>query len=265
MDSNRTEADVLPNYTMEMDSKARECTSDLPVDPRISRPVMIAIINRRVLDREVLTLALAATDSRFGSRTFADIGEWELSPDRNETSLILLTCDAGSTDQLSPGDELQALVDNHPDTPVVMMGEDEDPRHIAGILMRGVRGYIPTSVSLRVAVGAFGLAIAGGTFVPASALQISALEQPERPLSVYRILGLSDRQAAVAEAVALGKPNKIIAYEMRLCESTVKVHIRGIMRKMQARNRTEIAFKLHAAKNGSAPSRRSNSVRDRAA
>ncbi len=84
---------------------------------------------------------------------------------------------------------------------------------------------------------AFGLAIAGGTLVPASALQISALQQPERPLSVYRILALSDRQAAVAEVVALGKPNKIIAYEMRLCESTVKVHIRGIMRKMQARIR----------------------------
>jgi DNA-binding NarL/FixJ family response regulator len=62
------------------------------------------------------------------------------------------------------------------------------------------------------------------------------------------MLGLSERQAAVADAVALGKPNKIIAYELDLCESTVKVHIRTIMKKLQARNRTEIAFKLHAAK-----------------
>ncbi|MGL4962155.1 MAG: LuxR C-terminal-related transcriptional regulator [Inquilinus sp.] len=33
---------------------------------------------------------------------------------------------------------------------------------------------------------------------------------------------------------------------MNLCESTVKVHIRGIMKKLQARNRTEVAFKMHS-------------------
>jgi DNA-binding NarL/FixJ family response regulator len=51
-----------------------------------------------------------------------------------------------------------------------------------------------------------------------------------------------------AEAIALaragGKANKIIAYEMELCESTVKVHIRNIMKKLHASNRTEVAFKL---------------------
>ncbi len=43
----------------------------------------------------------------------------------------------------------------------------------------------------------------------------------------------------------MGKANKIIAFELNLCESTVKVHVRSIMRKLQARNRTEVAFKLH--------------------
>jgi DNA-binding NarL/FixJ family response regulator len=134
---------------------------------------------------------------------------------------------------------------------VVVLGEDEDPHHMAEILAQGARGYIPTSVGLSVAIGALHLAMAGGTFVPASALRNSGRERPDAPQSVHSMLGLSERQAAVAEAVALGKPNKIIAYEMNLCESTVKVHIRSIMKKMQARNRTEIAFKLHAAKSSS--------------
>jgi DNA-binding NarL/FixJ family response regulator len=64
------------------------------------------------------------------------------------------------------------------------------------------------------------------------------IENPEFQL-------LTARQAAVAEAVARGKANKIIAHDLNLRESTVKVHIRSIMKKLHARNRTEVAFKLH--------------------
>ena len=38
--------------------------------------------------------------------------------------------------------------------------------------------------------------------------------------------------------------NKIIAYELNMCESTVKVHIRNIMQKLKATNRTEAAYKV---------------------
>jgi DNA-binding NarL/FixJ family response regulator len=50
------------------------------------------------------------------------------------------------------------------------------------------------------------------------------------------------RQAAVVEALRRGKANKIIAYELKMRESTVKVHVRAIMKKLKARNRTEVAF-----------------------
>ena len=50
------------------------------------------------------------------------------------------------------------------------------------------------------------------------------------------------RQAAVVEAVRQGKANKIIAYELNMRESTVKVHVRNIMKKLKAGNRTEVAY-----------------------
>ncbi len=40
-----------------------------------------------------------------------------------------------------------------------------------------------------------------------------------------------------------GKANKIIAHELGMSESTVKVHVRNIMRKMGATNRTQAAYK----------------------
>ncbi|WP_249676338.1 response regulator transcription factor [Acidocella sp. C78] len=44
-----------------------------------------------------------------------------------------------------------------------------------------------------------------------------------------------------------GKANKIIAYELGVSESTVKVHIKNIMRKIGATNRTEAVYKAQTA------------------
>ena len=53
---------------------------------------------------------------------------------------------------------------------------------------------------------------------------------------------IPSRQAAVIEALRRGKANKIIAYELNMRESTVKVHVRNIMKKLKATNRTEVAY-----------------------
>jgi DNA-binding NarL/FixJ family response regulator len=50
------------------------------------------------------------------------------------------------------------------------------------------------------------------------------------------------RQAAVLRALRQGKANKQIAYDLNMREGTVKVHIRNIMRKLKAKNRTEVAI-----------------------
>src|SRR5687767_370934 len=94
---------------------------------------MVAIIDRRALGRESLTQALA-TDGRFRARAFADIDQWELSSDRDDTALILLEWGAVSNDPRSLETEVQALISAHPDIPLVVLGEDEDPHHMAEIL-----------------------------------------------------------------------------------------------------------------------------------
>jgi len=55
---------------------------------------------------------------------------------------------------------------------------------------------------------------------------------------------LTKRQAAVAEEIRQGRANKQIAYALSIGENTVKVHVRNIMRKLNARNRTELAVKF---------------------
>jgi DNA-binding NarL/FixJ family response regulator len=53
----------------------------------------------------------------------------------------------------------------------------------------------------------------------------------------------------------LGKTNKLIAYELKMSESSVKTHIRNIMKKMNAANRTEVVCRAHCGGSGFLDSR----------
>jgi ATP/maltotriose-dependent transcriptional regulator MalT len=56
---------------------------------------------------------------------------------------------------------------------------------------------------------------------------------------------LSDRAGLpwVIRAIQQGKPNKTIACQLNMCKSTVKLHLRKVMKKLKAKNRTEVAIK----------------------
>ena len=101
----------------------------------------------------------------------------------------------------------------------------------------------PRALSIAVAVQAIELARAGGVYVPASSLIAAHRVQEAPSTAVQKSNGLfTARQAAVVEALRRGKANKIIAYELKMRESTVKVHVRNIMKKLHATNRTEVAY-----------------------
>jgi DNA-binding NarL/FixJ family response regulator len=125
---------------------------------------------------------------------------------------------------------------------VVVTAESEDPRFVASLLAKGIKGYIPSSLDLAVTIKALGLVIAGGVFVPGDYLV--KLWQSTAGMRGKR-LGpeeLTLKEIAVVGAIRKGKSNKLIAYELNMCEATVKVHVRNIMKKMRARNRTHAVY-----------------------
>jgi DNA-binding NarL/FixJ family response regulator len=50
------------------------------------------------------------------------------------------------------------------------------------------------------------------------------------------------REQDALSLIRQGKSNKQIAYELKLSESTVKVHVRNIMAKLKAHNRTQVVY-----------------------
>jgi len=216
--------------------------------PQSNASLRISIIDPRALGGEVIKLALHSMSDQFRCETYADVDGWRASSRRpSDAAIILLIIGAADADDPGLIEDLQSLHQDFSQIPAIVIGEIETPSQVAKILGYGVRGYIPTSLNLTVAVGAISLVLAGGLFVPAHSLLISQQERgsaSQASASAARLL--TERQAAVAEALSRGKANKVIAYELNLCESTVKVHVRSIMKKLQARNRTEAAFRLRS-------------------
>lgn len=128
-----------------------------------------------------------------------------------------------------------------PEIPVAVLTDFEDSESIREAFNLGVRGYIPTSLASMVAVGAVHLVCLGGTFAPAAAL-LSQDDRGQSPAGEPQIEGFTQRQSQILDCLQRGMANKLIAFELNMCESTVKVHIRNIMKKLKATNRTQVAY-----------------------
>lgn len=203
---------------------------------RDSRKPCIVIIHSRTVFRDCLAqcLEMAYVDHEVFS--FASIGEWFAcgEPKALDVAVIIVVIDP-LTDPRHAG--LEILEANAVTNPVIVVSDTDDLNHIVRILKSGVRGYIPTSLSLNVAVEAVRLVTAGGVFIPAS----SIVPGDDEPMNAKDSSCLTQRQMEVVEEIRHGKANKQIAYELNMSEHTVKVHLRHIMRKLKARNRTEVA------------------------
>jgi len=56
------------------------------------------------------------------------------------------------------------------------------------------------------------------------------------------VIALSDREGQVLQCLVNGSSNKVIARDLAISEATVKVHVKGLMRKIRASNRTQAAI-----------------------
>ena len=200
----------------------------------------IVVIEKRSLVCECLASCIA---SQSGNRvvTFPNVEAYLDVLEVTPASLVLLcrSTNLGNPVDVQDMDRLTRLV---PQLPVVVLSDAEDLQQIRAAIDSGARGYIPTSLKLAVAVEALRLVRAGGVFVPASSLMTASHHQGDGPRLREQAPAFTPRQAAVVDAIARGKANKLIARELDMCESTVKVHVRRIMKKLGARNRTEVAL-----------------------
>ncbi|MGC2524785.1 MAG: response regulator transcription factor, partial [Stellaceae bacterium] len=137
--------------------------------------------------------------------------------------------------------DVARLAAAEPQTPILAVADCDDPERARTILRAGARGFLPMSLGLKVLVAALERVRGGGTFVP---LVLSNppedKAEPEHPGLPEQ--ALTRRQRDVLALIAEGRSNKLIADALRMSESTVKAHVKQIIRRLHVVNRTQAAL-----------------------
>lgn len=202
----------------------------------------VIVLERRQLMRDLLSRALSRTDG-FEVLATPTVEECiELTSTKDAVAVLMwLWSDRNGFDS----QQVLQRATQGMSAPIIVLCEGEKPHQVVSALQAGAHGYIPTSMSLDVVIGAIRLVQAGGQFVPASCLTEMLDANPGTPVAGFpsHLSGMfTARQTAIIAALRQGKQNKIIAHELNMRESTVKVHVRNIMKKLKATNRTEVAY-----------------------
>jgi DNA-binding NarL/FixJ family response regulator len=167
-------------------------------------------------------------------------------PNASLLKMILLVIGARGVADPETRSLITSLHSAYASTPLVLVSECEGSDEVVAAFKAGVRGFIPMSFTPSIAIQAFTFIMSGGSFFPPTAL----MQCTHVTTSVSVVAGIEDtprfsltvRQQNVFERLRLGESNKLIGRQLNLRESTVKVHIRQILRKLGATNRTQAAL-----------------------
>lgn len=132
---------------------------------------------------------------------------------------------------------LSDAIKAYPDQPFAMLSGTAPNRIAQEAVERGAIGYLPKSMTAKSLVNAVRFMIAGETFVPASVLADTG-ETEETEFTRQ----LSQRERQVLTGLCHGRSNKEIARELDLQEVTIKLHVRTLCKKLNAKNRTQAAL-----------------------
>jgi DNA-binding NarL/FixJ family response regulator len=230
--------------------------------PPQKREAIILLVDERAWTREAFARALEALGRDVRVFRFGNCSELGGHGYQVVASVALLNLTGVELADYDVSGAVAAVHSSLPGIPVVAIADSMDAEQILSAIERGLRGYIQTTLELRFVMEALRYVIAGGTFVPAEPV-LASLERashsglaqsspmveagelapgPTEAAPASLLTTLTPRESAVLEGVRQGHSNKQIARELDLREPTVKVHIRHIMRKLGARNRTQVAL-----------------------
>jgi DNA-binding NarL/FixJ family response regulator len=217
--------------------------SDAPARTRQRKAILY--VDHQNLTRECVSLQLAALLPATDVVAIAGLEEISSADEMSRFSVALVHKHATPCESSDFIAQLTRLSDLAPSLPVAILSDTDDPNDIVKAFKMGIRGYIPITLPIKHAAEAIRLVGSGGSYVPSSVLSLNSIRTsaPSAPARKGNCVErFTPRQMEVLQRLWQGKQNKSIAYDLEMCESTVKVHIRHIMKKLNARNRTQVVL-----------------------
>jgi two-component system nitrate/nitrite response regulator NarL len=210
-------------------------------------PVRILVVDDHTLFRRGL-IALLRADPRFTVVAEAgDAGEAQRRAAELQPDIILL-------DNHLPGvkgvDALAGLLEAAPATRVLMLTVSEDERDLGAALRGGAPGYLLKTVASQDRAAAIVRAMAGestispemtGKLVTVFRARPGDRAAPPAAAPPDPIDSLSPREREILGHISNGASNKDIARALGIAETTVKIHVQHILRKLDLSSRVQAA------------------------
>lgn len=150
---------------------------------------------------------------------------------------------------VSGREAVRTLTEELPQTRVLMLTVSEDAEDLLDTLRGGASGYLLKNIDAEYFVDAIRRAADGDSVVSAEMtgkLVAGIKRAPEAPAPEKD--RLSAREREILATLARGASNKEIAREFGLAESTVKIHVQSILRKLNLGSRVQAA--VYAVEHG---------------
>jgi len=224
-------------------------------------PISLYVVDDHTLFRRGL-IALLSQDERLHVIGEAgDMGEALRGAGQKNPDLILL-------DNHLPGvrgvDGIRSLKDAYPGARIVMLTVSEDEADLALAMRAGADGYLLKTVESEQLCDSIVKVVAGESvispemmtkFVAAFRSESTLLDPVSKGASPLppeasdpALELLSGREREILVLIARGDSNKVIARELDIAETTVKVHVQHIFRKLNLASRVQVA--VYAAARG---------------
>ena len=214
------------------------------------KPIRILIVDDHTLFRSGIRLALQRHEE------FEVVGEAgdglegikrarQLKPD-----VVLLDLHMPGTGGL---EALRVLAEDVPETQVVMLTVSEDSEDLLETLRAGARGYLLKNIDTEFLLESIQRAARGESVMSPQMAQKLADSLRVPPKDSAAAMGvspdkLSPREREIIVMLAHGSSNKEIAGVLNLSESTIKIHVQGILRKLNIAKRVQAA--VYAVEHG---------------
>ena len=213
-------------------------------------PIRILVVDDHTLFRRGLIALLARDPHLLVIGDAADAGQAQRKALELQPDLILL-------DNHLPGvngiDALPALMEAAPAARILMLTVSEDENDLAAALRGGAAGYLLKTIEGDDLTAAIQRAMQGDSVVAPEMMNklVAAYRSttPTVPIvpgarlstSESAMASLSPRELDILRGIVRGASNKEIARELGITETTVKIHVQHVLRKL------DVSSRVHAA------------------
>lgn len=206
--------------------------------------IRVMVVDDHSLFRRGLTALLAHEPGLEVVGEAADGGEALRRVKELQPAVVLL-------DNHMPGvrgiDLLPGLLELAPDTQFIMLTVSEDEEDLAAALRAGAAGYLLKTIDGADLAAAIRRAVAGESVVSAEMTHKLVRAFKASSVALAPVLAgtadslLSPREQELLREIVRGASNKEIARTLGIAETTVKIHVQHILRKLNLSSRVQVA------------------------